>query len=263
MIPKIIHYCWFGRNEMPEKFKACIKSWKEKMPDYEIICWNEDNYDVNKCQYIKDAYEMKKWAFVSDYVRLDVCYTYGGIYLDTDVEVIKSFDELLNLNGFCGMEIGKNCLANEVNVGLALGMIKGLPIGKILRDDYHSLRFIKKDGTLDLTPCPTIQTRVLVKHGLKLNNEQQTIDDMTVFPTRFFCPMNQYTGDIVITPDTFSIHHYAGSWVLPVDKKRRNLRIKYSKYGKTTSEIISTYIAYKEEYGLVKMWKKIFLKLKK
>lgn len=257
MIPKVIHYCWFGKSEIPENLQQCIESWKKVMPDYEIIRWDESNYDINKCDYIREAYNEKKWAFVSDYARLDICYTYGGIYLDTDVEVIKSFDSLLELDGFCGMEIEKEKNHNEVNVGLALGMKKGLEIGKILRDEYHSLHFKRKDGTLDLTPCPVIQTRTLKKFGLQTNNQKQVIKNFTIFPTDYFCPMNQYTGEIKITDKTYSIHHYSDSWDTAADQKRRKLRMKYSSFGKLGSEIISTFISYKEFYGFMGMWKEI------
>lgn len=262
MIPKVIHYCWFGKNEIPDNLKRCIESWKKKLPDYEICRWDESNYDINKCEYIREAYSEKKWAFVSDYARLDICYTYGGIYLDTDVEVIKSFDDLLNLDGFCGMEIGKEKMPNEVNVGLALGMQKGLEIGRILRDTYHSLHFKREDGSLDLTPCPVIQTKILKEFGLLANNKMQVIENLTVFPTDYFCPMNQYTGKIEITDRTYSIHHYFDSWDSPVDQKRRKLRMKYSKFGKLGAEIISTFIAYREYYGFIGMWKKILNKRK-
>lgn len=262
MIPKIIHYCWFGKSEIPDNLKKCIESWKRIMPDYEIRRWDESNYDVNKCEYIKEAYAEKKWAFVSDYARLDICYTYGGIYLDTDVEVLKPFDDLLDLDGFCGMEIGKKTLPNEANVGLALGMKKGLEMGRILRDEYHALHFKKIDGTLDVTPCPTIQTKTLKEYGLKLNNETQVINGMTVFPTTYFCPMNQYTGEMKITDQTYSIHHYSCSWELEVDKRRRELRMKYSKFGKLASEIISTFISYREYYGIRRMWKEIIYKIR-
>lgn len=263
MIPKVIHYCWFGGNDIPENLQHCIESWRQIMPDYEIQRWDESNYDINKCDYIKEAYAEKRWAFVSDYARLDICYTYGGIYLDTDVEVLKSFDELLALDGFCGMEIGKHRLPDEVNVGLAMGLCRGQEMGRILRDEYHSLHLKRPDGSLDLTPCPVIQTRTLTKYGLKLSNEIQTINGITVFPTEYFCPMNQYTGEMSITSNTYSIHHYSASWVEPADQMRRSLRQKYSRLGKMGAEIISTYIAYKRYYGITGMWRQIMEKLRK
>lgn len=263
MIPKVIHYCWFGKNEMPEKNKKCIESWKKIMPDYEIIEWNEDNYDITKCPYIKEAYDAKKWAFVSDYARLDICYNYGGIYLDTDVEVIKRFDDLLFLEGFCGFEIGKNNVSNEVNTGLVLGMKKGLEIGKILLNDYRNRHFKIDVDKLDLIPCPVIQTETLKKYGLKLNNSKQCIKGLSIFPAEYFCPMNQYTGKTIVTNKTYSIHHYSASWFLPADQYRRELRMKYSRYGNFLSNLLSTVIAYKKYYGIVGMWGKILSKLKK
>ena len=261
MIPKKIHYCWFGNSDIPKELRKCINSWKKMMPDYEIIKWNENNYDINKCLYIKQAYESKKWAFVSDFVRLDVCYEHGGIYLDTDVEVLRSFNELLELKGFCGFEQGKDKKDNWVNTGLVLGMEKGLPIGKVLRDEYYNMSFIANNGKQNLVPCPIIQTNTLENYGLKKNNKVQIVEDMKIFSTEYFCPSNQYTGNVYITNNTFSIHHYCGSWNNNVDKSRREIRKKYSKYGKFLSNLISTYLAYKNEYGLLKMWKKILQKI--
>lgn len=261
MIPKIIHYCWFGGNPIPGNLQYCIDSWKRVMPDYEIRRWDESNYDIGKCTYMREAYEEKKWAFVSDYARLDICYTYGGIYLDTDVEVVKPFDDLLSLQGFCGMEIGKGSAPDEVNVGLALGLERGQEMGRIMRNDYHTLHFKKPNGLLDVTPCPVIQTRLLTKYGLKLSNEIQNVNGLTVFPTEYFCPMNQYTGEIDVTLNTYSIHHYFGSWYSLADRERRLLRQKYSGYGKVGAEVMSTFVAYKKHYGVVGMWKQIAEKL--
>lgn len=262
MIPKKIHYCWFGGKEMPDDLKKCIDSWKKYMPDYEIIRWDESNYDTNKCDYIKEAYDAKKWAFVSDYVRLDVCYTYGGIYLDTDVEVIKSFDNLLELKAFCGFEIGKKKQPNEVNTGLGFGMEKGFKLGRMFLEDYHLKHFKKSDGMYDMTPCPKIQTKILREKGLLLENKIQVIDGMTIFPTEYFCPMNQYNGKITITKNTYSIHRYFDSWDDVADKVRRNLRIKYSFMGNVLSNIISTIISYSKYYGFFGMWKEILRRFK-
>lgn len=263
MIPKVIHYCWFGGSEIPENLLHCMESWKQVMPDYEIKRWDESNYDINQCDYIREAYAEKKWAFVSDYVRLDVCYTYGGIYLDTDVEVLKPFDDLLSLEGFCGMETGKHQNPDEVNVGLGMGLCQGQEMGQILRDEYQGLHFKKSDGSLDLTPCPTIQTRTLKKYGLELRNEIQNVNGLVVFPTEYFCPMNQYTGEVNTTSNTFSVHHYFASWVEPADQMRRELRKNYHKYGKVLSEVLSTFFAYRKYYGIFAMWKKIMEKIRK
>lgn len=261
VIPKIIHYCWFGGNPIPKNLQRCIDSWKRIMPDYELRRWDESNYNINKCSYMKEAYEAGRWAFVSDYARLDICYTYGGIYLDTDVEVLKPFDDLLSLEGFCGMEAGKGKKCVEVNVGLALGLARGQKMGRVMRDDYHRLHFKTSDGALDMTPCPVIQTRLLSKYGLMPRNEVQNINGLMVFPTEYFCPVNQYTGEKNITSNTYSIHHYSGSWYSPADQERRELRQKYSRYGKMGAEILSAFIAYRKYYGLVGMWEKIAEKL--
>jgi hypothetical protein len=258
MIPKIIHYCWFGGNPIPNNLQRCIDSWKQIMPDYKIQRWDESNYDVGKCTYAKEAYEAKKWGFVPDYIRLDLCYTYGGIYLDVDVEVIKPFDYLLSLDGFCGLEKGKQQNFIVTNLGLAVGLAKGQEMGRIMRDDYLTLHFKKPDGSFDLTPSPIIQTRLLLKYGMKLSNIIQTINGLTIFPTEYFCPLNQATGQLNITHNTYSIHHYEASWMSPADQERRELRRKYSqRFGMVAADLISTFVAYKKHYGMIGMWNKI------
>ena len=261
-IPKIIHYCWFGGAEIPDNIQKFIDGWKEKLPDYEFKKWDEKNYNIEQsCDYVKEAFVAKKWAFVTDYVRLDVCYKYGGIYLDVDVELIKNLDDILELDAFCGFEQGEKETDLEVNTGLIVGMKKGSKIGKILRDDYLTKKFIKEDGNYDTTPCPQIQTKKLKGFGLECNNKKQIIEGMTVFPYEYFCPMNQYTGETTITKNTYSIHHYSGSWYNEADQLRRKLRMKYSKFGKFGSDILSSIVAYKKYYGFWGMWKEIFKKL--
>jgi len=152
-IPKVIHYCWFGGNEKSKLIKKCIDSWKKYCPDYEIKEWNESNFDIEINNYVKEAYEAKKWAFVSDYARLWIVYNYGGIYLDTDVELIKSLDNLLNYKAYFGSEDGK-----LINTGLGFGAIKDNEFVKKIKDDYEYIHFIKDDGTYDITPCPKRNT---------------------------------------------------------------------------------------------------------
>jgi len=207
MIPKTIHYCWFGRNPKPKLAEKCIKSWKKYCPDYEIIEWNEDNYDVTKIPYMKEAYEAKKWGFVPDYARLDIIYQYGGIYLDTDVELIKPIDDLLKYKGFAGFERGK-----YVALGLGFGAEAGCQALKSLMDAYQEEHFQNSDGTLNLIPAPVRDTDVFAKKGLVLNDSLQTIDGMTVFPTEYFCPLaGGY--EMKKTKNTFSVHWYSGSWL--------------------------------------------------
>lgn len=205
-IPKKIHYCWFGNSKMPEQFEKNIDTWRKYCPDYEIIRWDESNYDVTKCQYMKQAYEQKKWGFVSDYARLDIINTHGGIYFDTDVEVIKSFDDLLGVDLFCGFE-------SELYVafGLGFGSVANNPILKEILEQYEKTIFIKEDGSLNLVTCPIYQTDVLKKHGLVCDGSYQELDGVTIFPKEFFSPYD-LNGLGKVTQNTFSIHQYAATW---------------------------------------------------
>lgn len=218
-IPKVIHYCWFGGNELPPLAKKCIKSWKEKCPDYEIVCWNEDNFDLNQNTYMRQAYEAGKWAFASDYARLKVVYDHGGIYLDTDVELLKPLDSLLENTGFMGFEPG-----GVVSTGLGFGAEKGHKVIEEFLKDYEDARFLLDDGSYDLTPCPKRNTEVLKRLGMDPGKGHQTFLDMVFLPEAYLCPMNYYTGKIRITKDTYSIHHYSASWTSAVS--RRTTRIK-------------------------------------
>lgn len=204
VIPKKIHYCWFGGKEMPKEYRQYMETWKKYCPDYEIICWDESNYDIHKNRYIKGAYEQKKWAFVSDYARVDILYREGGIYFDTDVEVIASFDDLLVWDLFCGFERG-----NYIAWGLGVGAIKGHPILKDILDVYEGMPFVFEDGSLNMKTCPVIQTGVMEKYGFVRNGEFQVINNVAVFPIEFFAPTD-YEGIVGrITEHTHSIHHYA------------------------------------------------------
>lgn len=165
MIPKVIHYCWFGGNPLPKELQDYIDTWKEKCPDYEIKCWNESNYDYTKNEYMKQAFEKGKWGFVSDYVGYDVVYKYGGIYLDTDVEVIKNFDDLLENKIFMGIESNEN--GYFINPGLAFGAEKNNnDIGNLLHE-YDKIKFINEDGSLNLISIPIYATNYFLKKGFK------------------------------------------------------------------------------------------------
>jgi len=208
-IPKTIHYCWFGKNKIPDQYWKWMESWKHYCPDYEIIEWNEDNYDVNKSRYISQAYDMKKWAFVSDYARIDIINEYGGVYLDTDVELIKSLDELLKNDAFCGFE---SC--QYVAYGLGFGAKKNNKILQEMKEYYDNTCFVKKDGTLNEISCPVIQTDVMKRHGLECNGEFQLVDGMTVYPVHILCGMSPYSLKIERDlKNTYAVHHYAASWV--------------------------------------------------
>ncbi len=208
MIPKKIHYCWFGGKELPPLAKKCIKSWKKYCPDYEIIQWNESNYDINKNEYMKSAYTEKKWGFVPDYARFDIIYNNGGIYLDTDVELIKPLDSLLSLKGFMGFENNK-----MVNGGLIIAGEPELDIFREMYECYNNVSFYNTDGSLNLLPSPHYNTEVLLEHGLIKNNITQIIDSITVFSSEYFCPKDVTNVSLKITEDTYSIHHYDGSWI--------------------------------------------------
>ena len=224
-VPKRIHYCWFGKSKIPDQFQKYIDTWKRFCPDYEIIEWNEDNYDVSKNDYMKTAYEQKKWGFVPDYARLDIIYNHGGIYLDTDVELCKSFDDLLKARLFCGFQ--RNFF---VNFGLGFGAVKGMSLLQEIRDFYDSQEF-------NLTPSPSYQTKVLKEHGLICNNTFQNLENgVYVYPTDYFDPQGFPSGDIKKTHNTHSIHHYSETWV---DDKNRNSG-RYSELKKLTEELNDT-----------------------
>lgn len=217
MIPKIIHYCWIGGNPKTALALKCIESWKKFCPDYEIIEWNESNYDFFKNRYMADAYRQKKWGFAPDYARLDIIYQYGGIYLDTDVEIIKSFDDLLELHAFAGLQ-----REGIAAFGLGFGAEKNNIIIQELRDQYNDISFFNEDGTINLTTSPKYQSDYLVEHyGMSSNNEIQTLNNnITIFPIEYFNPMNPSSGELTITENTYSIHHYAASWSTASNKRR-------------------------------------------
>lgn len=218
-VPKVIHYCWFGRGKMPPIAEKCIKSWKRYCPDYEIICWNEDNFDLMQNRYMREAYEAGKWAFVSDFARLKVIYDHGGIYLDTDVELRKPLDPLLEGRGFMGFD-EKGIVAT----GLGFGAEAGNEIVGAFLKDYDDLPFVLEDGSFDLTPCPDRNTAALKHLGMDMENTDQTFMGMRFLPRDYLCPMDYYTGKKTITKNTYSIHHYCASWTSKVTK--RTTRIK-------------------------------------
>lgn len=210
---KCIHYCWFGKNPKSKLILKCIDSWRKYCPDYEIKEWNEDNFDVNCCDYVREAYEAKKWAFVSDYCRFYVLYNYGGIYLDTDVELLRNL-ELLE-NNFVGFEN-----AHTVNSGLIRGAEKGDYICQLMLQSYADDKFVNSDGTLNLTTVCERETNILCQLGMKKDNKLQVVSGTTIYPSEYFNPMDMETGKIRPTNKTVSIHHYAASWVSKNDRTR-------------------------------------------
>ena len=179
-IPKKIHYCWVGGTAKPKSVQYCIDSWKKYCPDYEIIEWNEDNYDFSKNRYMKEAYDNKKWGFVPDYARLDIIYQHGGIYMDTDVEMVANLDDLLEYEGFFGFENTGNG-QYYVNCGHGFGAVANHPIVKAARDLYDNIHFVNQDGTLNMIPSPQYTTQTLLEYGLVANNKDQELDRVKVF----------------------------------------------------------------------------------
>lgn len=207
MIDKKIHYCWFGKGEKPDIVKKCIKTWEDKLFEYEIIEWNEDNFDINCNQYVKEAYEAKKFAFVSDYVRVYALYNYGGIYLDTDVEVFKSFDDLLDNESIWGFE-QEDYIATST-----IGAKKGNKIIGDFLNLYEDISFYKEDGSYnDLTNVAMI-TDLLINKGVKMNGQYQMIEDATFYPQTFFSPYDYINCRKFITEDTYCMHHFYKSWL--------------------------------------------------
>lgn len=227
MIPRIIHYCWFGRNPLPESAIKCINSWRKFFPEYEIKEWNEDNFDVNIIPYTKEAYSVKKYAFVSDYARFWILYHYGGIYFDTDVEVIKSFDEIIDRGGFMGIEVnGKNGNYPQVAPGLGLGIEPKHPIYKAIIDYYQDLHYLDENGSPNNITVVKHNTRVLKESGLQPTNELQEVSGVWIYPKDYFNPLNDNTGKLTITDNTHSIHWYTKTW-LPKQNPIRKAIVRY------------------------------------
>ena len=246
-IPKIIHYCWFGRNPKPKLAEKCFESWKKFCPDYEIREWNEDNYDISQApRYVRQAYQAKKWAFVTDFVRLQVVYLYGGIYLDTDVELISSLDPLLENQAYFGFEG-----INTVNTGLGFGAGRGCPILEELMGQYADIPFQREDGSFDVTPCPQRNTRVFENRGLVLNGERQQLPgEILILPMECLCPIDPADNRMHKTENTVSIHWFAGSWYSREDKKARRKDIWYNRTHWITRipNRVGTWILGKERY---------------
>lgn len=203
MIPKTIHYCWFGGKDLPPEVKKCIASWKKMCPDYEIRRWDESNFDVEQNPFVKAAYKAKKWAFVSDYARLKVIYENGGIYLDTDVELRKNLDPLREKRCYIGIQqIGCLC-----TTGLGFGAPKSNPVVQKMLEAYDGLTF-SESHTYELS-CPRLNDAVIRSYGIINNTEITELPEVTVYPPRYFDP---YGGENLLCNDTYSIHHYAASW---------------------------------------------------
>jgi hypothetical protein len=225
MIPKKIHYIWIGGKEKPPMIKKCIASWSKVMPDYEIICWDDSNLDVEKYQFSKDAYQARKYALSSDMLRYEILYEHGGILLDADVEVIKPFDELLHLEAFAGYEPPQfsGCFnPGIVNPGSVLAAVKGCSFLKDVLDVYKNMTFALDDQgkVLIKQTSPAVLTKYLRSNGLKKLGELQKIKELTIFPTDYFCPIDGETSKVEVMENTFSIHRFAGTWLSSEKQKK-------------------------------------------
>ncbi|MBP2114400.1 glycosyltransferase family 32 protein [Paenibacillus silagei] len=224
MIERKLHYVWMGKGQKSELIMKCIKSWEKYMSDFEIIEWNEDNFNIEINQFVKEAYENKKWAFVSDYVRLHVLYNHGGIYLDTDMEILRPLDRFLEVSAFSGFES-----AEYIPTGL-IGAVQGHPWIKDQLEYYNDALFINSNRTLNLTPNVVNITNMTIEdYGLVLNNKYQILkNDLHIYPKEYFCPSDY--GDSnkqkekKITTNSYSIHHYNGSWLSPSGKLKVKIR---------------------------------------
>lgn len=207
-IPKVIHYCWFGKGEKTELHKNCINSWKKYCPNYQIIEWNEENYDVAKNEYMRQAYEFGKWAYVSDYARIDILYNYGGIFLDTDVELVRSLDELVGLGAFIA-----HGQWPAVNSGAGIGAVKGnLLLKEMMDGERNSIPFIQEDGSFNMTQNGYYESNVLYNHGWNEPFLMQRVEGMLVLAPEIMATASVLGPETFVTDKTISIHHCMGSW---------------------------------------------------
>lgn len=207
MIPKKIHFCWFGGKELPSSVKKCIKSWKKYCPDFEIIRWDESNFDINCCDFVKEAYQSKSWAFVSDYARLKIIYEQGGIYLDTDVELLRGLDELTNHITFFATQQDGGYIAT----GLGFGSVSGADILKKMLEVYHRVSF--SSDNKDSLACPILNTKILQENGFQFSNEIINLEEsIVIYPPKFFDPIAPGNSKNLLCNETYSIHHYSASW---------------------------------------------------
>lgn len=231
MIPKVIHYCWFGRGPLPELAEKCISSWKRYFPDYEIKEWNEDNFNVEMSSYTAEAYRLKQYAFVSDYARIWILYNYGGIYFDTDVEVIAPFDRVLSLGPFLGREQGEDGKDSNIAFGLGMGATPKMEFLGTLLAAYNKRHFAHWLGTVPITIVNYVSA-IISSDRENIHHTTSGIDiykGFHIHPSPVFCPMSYYTGDTHTTSNTVSIHHYTSLWVQKeacfTDKLKRHFAI--------------------------------------
>ena len=211
MIPKVIHYCWFGKGPLPPLAEKCIASWRRFLPDYEIREWNEENFDVGTIPYTADAYKAGKYAFVSDYARFWVLYRYGGVYFDTDVEVIRPMDDVLEKGAFMGFELlGKRV---AVNPGLGLAAEPEMLLYKEILTRFESMSFSLPDGNLNPWTMIPMVTELLIQNGLRGEGAVEHVAGVDIYPPEWFNPYDHLTGRLRKTKNTHTIHWFAKSWM--------------------------------------------------
>lgn len=234
MIPKKIHYCWFGRNPKPKLAEKCIKSWIKFCPDYEIVEWNEDNFDIAAAPlYVQQAYEAGKWAFVTDFVRLRAMTDQGGIYMDTDVELVKPLDGFLKHQAFAGFET-----AESISTGM-MACEKGFPLFLDFLRYYDDASFLKEDGTLNVTTNVETVTGICLKRGLVQNGKYQVVDGLALYPSEVFSPVSFETGKLKRTKKTAAIHWFSGSWYTEEERKHREGLRQKARWGRVVNSLVS------------------------
>lgn len=254
-IPKIIHYCWFGRNPKPDLAVKCIESWKKYFPNYEIKEWNEDNWDVNCCSYVSEAYKARKWAFVSDYARFDILYRYGGVYFDTDVEVIKPMEDILNAGSFMGMEEGRLVdlvsasnsqdyfSTGKVNPGLGMAAAPGLKLFGEIIDQYKRRHFQIGENKYDVSTVVEFVTGIIIRKKIEMHGNIASCEGINIYGKDYFCPKDYITGELNISANTRTIHHYTASWITPTIMKIIKIRTGCKeKFGENLGNIIGRVI---------------------
>lgn len=228
---KKIHYCWFGGNPLPDDAIKCINSWKEYCPDYEIVQWDESNFDVHSIPYIHEAYEQGKFAFVSDYARFQILYQHGGLYFDVDVELIRPMDEIIGFGPYMGAEVdgGSDGKMIAVNPGVGFMANPHMELLEEIIDAYKGFHFLNEDGTLNTKTIVEYTTEILVRHGLQNSEKIQDVAGFRIYPSEYFCPINYFTGEFVKTSNTYSIHHFNSSWMTDLEKRKHEEIVFFSK----------------------------------
>ena len=234
MIPKVIHYCWFGGKPLPKSAKKCIASWKKFMPDYEVKEWNESNFDIDLMPYTREAYNEGKYAFVSDVVRFWVLYHDGGVYFDTDVEVVRSIDDIVQRGAMMGWERPDANGVCHVAPGLGLAAPKGLPFYQEMLDGFTNISYHLPDGSRNPYSMIPMINELLLQKGLLMDGSMQMVSDVTIYPADYFCPMDSLTGKIMLTENTHTIHRYTMSWM----NKSTQWRVKIMRLIRRISDMI-------------------------